>query len=74
VPGVLLLKWALAFGREHFNLPPVFNRLSGVKFTRVLPLDTAVTLVLRSTASDLSFEYLHGDRSCAVGRAHYADA
>ena len=71
---MLLLKWALEFGRVHFTLPSTFTRLSGVKFTRVLPLDTAVTLVLRQTASELSFEYLDGDRSCALGRAHYADA
>ena len=74
VPGVLLLKWALEFGRAHFELPPIFTRLSGVKFTRVLPLDTAVTLVLRRTAGELSFEYLEGGRSCARGRALYADA
>lgn len=72
VPGVLLLQWALALGREHFKLPPTFKHLSGVKFTRVTPVGTAVTLVLRQTADELSFEYLEGDRSCAVGRAHYA--
>jgi 3-hydroxymyristoyl/3-hydroxydecanoyl-(acyl carrier protein) dehydratase len=74
VPGVLLLRWAMAFGREHFDLPPVFKHLAGVKFMRVLPIDTGVTLVLRSTKNELSFEYLDGDRSCAIGRAHYADA
>ena len=72
VPGVLLLKWALELARQHFDLPPVFQRLSGVKFMRVMPLDAAVRLVLRCKGGELSFEYLDGGRNCASGRAHYA--
>ncbi len=71
VPGVVLLKWALDLARQELAPAPVFQRLSGVKFMRVMPLDTDVDLHLRAESGAIAFEYLEGQRSCVLGRAHF---
>ncbi len=74
VPGVVLLKWAIDFGRRAFDLPAAFKRLSGVKFMRVMPLDTDVSLTLRHTGDELSFEYDEAGSSCVQGRVLFGSA
>ncbi|HZP11215.1 MAG TPA: hypothetical protein VFB36_02205 [Nevskiaceae bacterium] len=74
VPGVVLLKWAIDFGRKEFSLPGVFKRLAGVKFMRIMPLDTDVTLTLRRAGEELSFEYDDAGLSCVQGRVLFASA
>jgi len=74
VPGVVLLQWAIDFGRKELSLPGVFKRLAGVKFMRIMPLDTDVTLTLRRTGDELSFEYDEAGRSCVQGRVLFGSA
>jgi 3-hydroxymyristoyl/3-hydroxydecanoyl-(acyl carrier protein) dehydratase len=72
VPGVVLLKWALELGRRQFPLPLRFQRLSALKFMRIMPLDTDVDLELGFGDGALAFEYRDAGRSCVQGRAHFA--
>ena len=72
VPGVVLLKWAIEYGRSEFSLAGAFKRLSAVKFMRVMPLDTEVDLILRRVGDELAFEYVDAGRSCVQGRALFA--
>jgi 3-hydroxymyristoyl/3-hydroxydecanoyl-(acyl carrier protein) dehydratase len=72
VPGVVLLKWAIDFGRGEFSLNGAFKKLSGVKFMRVMPLDTDIDLTLRRVGDELAFEYIENGRSCVQGRALFA--
>lgn len=74
VPGVVLLKWAIDYGRAEFALPAAFKRLSGVKFMRIMPLDTDVSLTLRRAGDELAFEYDDAGRSCVQGRALFGSA
>jgi 3-hydroxymyristoyl/3-hydroxydecanoyl-(acyl carrier protein) dehydratase len=74
VPGVVLLKWALDAGRREFALPPVFKRLSAIKFMRIMPLDREVTLDLQAAGTELSFAYFDADRVCVQGRVAFTSA
>jgi len=72
VPGVVLLKWAIDLGRKELALGGAFQRLSALKFMRIMPLDTDVTLDLSAEKGVLAFEYQDAGRSCVQGRAHFA--
>ncbi|MCW5262267.1 AMP-dependent synthetase [Verminephrobacter eiseniae] len=47
VPGVALLDWALALGRQCFAVPPWFVRLEVLKFVRPVQPDTVLYLALQ---------------------------
>src|ERR1043165_3159165 len=72
VPGVVLLKWAIELGRKELKLAGAFRRLSALKFMRIMPLDTDVTLDLSASSGVLTFEYRDAGRSCVQGRVHFA--
>jgi len=74
VPGVMLLEWALDLARRELPLPPIFKRLSAVKFMRIMPLDREIELDLQHSAGELAFEYFDAGRSCVQGRVLFADA
>ena len=72
VPGVVLLKWAIELGSKELKLSGAFRRLSALKFMRIMPLDTDVTLNLSAADGVLTFEYQDAGRTCVQGRAHFA--
>jgi 3-hydroxymyristoyl/3-hydroxydecanoyl-(acyl carrier protein) dehydratase len=46
LPGVVQVDWVIAFGRECFDLPPIFRAIHGLKFHRVIPPDMPFMLEL----------------------------
>jgi 3-hydroxymyristoyl/3-hydroxydecanoyl-(acyl carrier protein) dehydratase len=74
VPGVVLMKWAIDFGRREFALTGTFQRLAGVKFMRIMPLDADVNLTLSRAGDELSFEYDDAGKSCVQGRVRFGPA
>ncbi len=73
VPGVALIRWVEQFAARHFQLAPVFKRMVGVKFMRIMPLEREVGLHLSYHAGELAFEYQDAGRRCVAGRLIYAE-
>lgn len=46
LPGVVQIDWAIAYGRQCFNLPPVFLGIHALKFQQVITPELPVTLEL----------------------------
>lgn len=44
--GVAQVDWVIAYGRQCFDLPPVFRAIHSLKFHRVIPPETAIKLEL----------------------------
>ena len=69
LPGVVQVTWAAQFGREYFDLPKQFTRLSLVKFMRVIAPESRVTLTLeyKEARKELAFAYRCGEALCSSG-------
>jgi acyl-coenzyme A synthetase/AMP-(fatty) acid ligase len=46
LPGVVQVSWVIAYGRQYFDLPPIFRGIHALKFQRVIFPDTPVKLEL----------------------------
>jgi acyl-CoA synthetase (AMP-forming)/AMP-acid ligase II len=46
LPGVVQIGWAISYGRQSFDLPPVFLGIYALKFQQVIPPELPVTLEL----------------------------
>jgi acyl-coenzyme A synthetase/AMP-(fatty) acid ligase len=70
LPGITQVEWALRLGREHFALPPDFLRLEAVKFQRIIPPGTHLTLELTWAAEPgrLEFKLTSAEGLHASGR------
>ncbi|RKI61427.1 4-coumarate--CoA ligase [Corallococcus sp. AB049A] len=70
LPGVVQLDWALMLGREHFALPPDFQRIETLKFQQVIPPGAQLTLELTwaKESGRLGFKLTSAAGSHASGR------
>jgi 3-hydroxymyristoyl/3-hydroxydecanoyl-(acyl carrier protein) dehydratase len=68
--GVVQLDWVIRYGRECFDLPPIFRAVHGLKFHRVIPPETPFILELghRREKSSLSFKITSRLGTHASGR------
>jgi acyl-coenzyme A synthetase/AMP-(fatty) acid ligase len=70
LPGVVQVDWAIAYGRQHFALPPRFLGMNALKFQNVIRPGQAVRLELTHDAEKcrLDFRYLSEAGQHASGR------
>jgi acyl-coenzyme A synthetase/AMP-(fatty) acid ligase len=70
LPGVVQVDWAIACGRQCFDLPPVFKAIHALKFQRVIEPEVPVTLELvhEPHKSSLTFRMSSRDGQHASGR------
>jgi 3-hydroxymyristoyl/3-hydroxydecanoyl-(acyl carrier protein) dehydratase len=68
--------WVISYGRQCFDLPPVFRGIHGLKFQRVIPPETAITLELvhEPAKSSLSFKISSQSGRHASGRVIFGAA
>ena len=68
--GVVQLDWVIRYGRECFDLPPIFRAVHGLKFHRVIPPETPFILELdhRPEKSSLTFKITSDLGTHASGR------
>ena len=76
LPGVVQVDWAIARGREYFNVPPVFRDIAMLKFQQVITPGATVQLELAwdPAKSSLQFKYLSEAGQHASGRVQFAAA
>jgi 3-hydroxymyristoyl/3-hydroxydecanoyl-(acyl carrier protein) dehydratase len=75
LPAVVQTGWAVAFARQHFDMPPRFLSMSNMKFMRFIMPGMRVALQLRYIAprNELSFQYLEGEAVSASGRMRFGE-
>jgi 3-hydroxymyristoyl/3-hydroxydecanoyl-(acyl carrier protein) dehydratase len=76
LPGVVQVDWVIAFGRECFDLPPIFRAIHGLKFHRVILPETPFVLELdhRPDKSTLAFKITSRLGTHASGRVLFGAA
>jgi acyl-coenzyme A synthetase/AMP-(fatty) acid ligase len=76
LPGVVQVDWALALGRENFDLPPVFRTMQALKFQQVIRPDMtfALELLHDPLKSSLAFRYYSAAGPHASGRLLFGAA
>lgn len=76
LPGVVQLDWAIARGRQYFDMPPVFRDIAMLKFQQIIAPGATVQLDLAwdSAKSSLQFKYLSQAGQHASGRVLFAAA
>lgn len=74
LPGVVQVDWAIRLARQQFDMPEHFQRLSALKFMRVLSPGSTAELVLNWDASEreLAFRYESADATYSSGRILFA--
>ena len=74
VPGVVMLRWALAHARERFGTGEAEPLAVQVKFRRPVRPGDRLTLELRHApaARRLSFTYRDGEVVCSTGHVTFA--
>jgi len=74
--GVVQVEWVIYFGRQCFDLPPLFRAIHALKFQRVIPPETAITLELvhEPAKSSLSFKISSQSGRHASGRVIFGAA
>ena len=70
LPGVVQLAWAMAFAQEHFSFDPAVERITGLKFLRVIRPEAELKLDLDWSADQraLGFRFSEHDSVCSSGR------
>lgn len=76
LPGVVQIDWAIHYGRQYFELPPVFKGMQQLKFQQVVVPDAAVRLELTRDAAkgSLQFRYVSEAGQHASGRILFGAA
>lgn len=75
LPGVVQVDWAIRLARKSFDLPENFQRLSALKFMRVLQPGAEVTLTLEQhNVNELRFRYQENGQTCSSGRILFGHA
>jgi 3-hydroxymyristoyl/3-hydroxydecanoyl-(acyl carrier protein) dehydratase len=76
LPGVVQLNWAIGFGRQYFDLPPVFAAVHALKFQKIVTPNSTVTLELQHEPSKAALHFrLHSaSGQHASGRIVFAHA
>lgn len=68
LPGVVQLDWAIAYGREHLDLPGGFRGFGNLKFQHPILPGARITLELATEKpGELSFTYRNAQRTCSSG-------
>ncbi len=70
LPGVVMVDWAILYGRQQFDLAPVFLAIHALKFSQLIRGARQVYLELRHDAkkSSLNFSYFSDAGQHASGR------
>jgi acyl-coenzyme A synthetase/AMP-(fatty) acid ligase len=70
LPGVVMVDWAMLYGRRHFDLAPVFLAIHALKFSQLIRGARRVHLELRHDAQkgSLHFSYFSDAGQHASGR------
>lgn len=73
LPGVVQVEWAIAYGRQYFELPPAFGGINALKFQQVITPGQIVQLELvHDTAKgSLNFRYSSDAGQHASGRVMF---
>ena len=68
--GVVQVDWVISYGRQCFDLPPVFRGIHALKFQRIIYPETPITLELvhESAKSSLAFKITSESGPHASGR------
>jgi acyl-coenzyme A synthetase/AMP-(fatty) acid ligase len=76
LPGVVQVDWAIAFGRQYFNLPPLFRGIQALKFQKLIPpeLSLTVELIHQAEKRALSFKITSALGTHASGRVLFGAA
>jgi len=76
LPGVVQLDWALALGRQYFDLPAHFRALQALKFQRVVTPGATLTLELENDTQKnaLAFRLHSANGQHASGRILFGEA
>lgn len=74
LPGVAQLDWAIAFGRQAFEIPPRFLRVDALKFQQPVRPGTTLRLALEwlPGKSSLHFAYTSAEGPHSSGRVMFA--
>jgi acyl-CoA synthetase (AMP-forming)/AMP-acid ligase II len=74
--GVVQLDWVISYGRQCFDLPPLFRAIHALKFQRVIPPETPIILELvhEPAKSSLSFKITSQSGPHASGRVVFGAA
>ena len=70
LPGIAQLFWVAHFARQLFGLEADWRQTEAIKFNRIVPPDTTVTLhlALREDRRRLQFSYAIDGATCSSGR------
>ncbi|MES2162330.1 MAG: AMP-binding protein [Pseudomonadota bacterium] len=76
LPGVVLVDWAIHYGRQYFKLPPRFKGINALKFQQVIQPETPVQLELLHEVAKgcLQFRYVSEAGQHASGRVMLGDS
>jgi acyl-coenzyme A synthetase/AMP-(fatty) acid ligase/3-hydroxymyristoyl/3-hydroxydecanoyl-(acyl carrier protein) dehydratase len=76
LPGVVQVDWALALGRQYFDLPAHFRGLQALKFQRVVTPGATLTLELENDTQKnaLAFRLHSANGQHASGRILFGEA
>ena len=76
LPGVAQVDWAIAFGRERFDMPASFIRMDALKFSQpALPgMHVDIDLHWNAATATLQFEYRSTAGRHSSGRIVFAEA
>lgn len=76
LPGVAQVEWAIHYGRQCFDLPPLFQGIHLLKFQHVIHAAQPVTLELLHdpVKSSLTFRYASRDSQHASGKILFGEA
>lgn len=74
--GVVQIDWAIAYARQHFDMPPLFRSINALKFQRVIQPEVPVELELTYEPQKalLNFTYRSAAGQHAGGRIQFGAA
>ena len=70
LPGVVQLAWVMAYARAHFDLDPAVERITALKFQRIIRPGAELELDLQwsSAGRCLDFQFRERAATCSSGR------
>ncbi len=76
LPGVVQVEWAIAIGRECFNLPPAFRAIHALKFQQVIrtEMNFMLELLHDPVKASLTFRYSSQETQHASGKIMFGAA
>jgi len=68
LPGVVQLHWAIVFAARHLGVSSGIERVTALKFNRILQPGAEVTLVLERVPDGFGFRFENEAGACSSGR------